>query len=158
MLRDPALIPLSHQHQHALALCVKIERALKKPNADVAHWNREAAALFADEVRYHFEAEEKWIFPAARRFPALATLVVELLAEHAQLREAMKAAELGRLDAAALTRFVQLLSAHIRKEERQLFEELQRVLPPNVLAALGAQLKDYFGTRGLLEGQSCRLS
>ena len=136
---------------------MKIERALQKPEADVAKWNREAAALFADEVRFHFEAEEKWLFPAAQRFPALASLTVELLAEHAQIREAMKAAELGRLDATALTRFAQLLSTHIRKEERRLFEELQRQLPPRVLTALGAKLKDYFGTRGLLEGQSCRL-
>jgi hemerythrin-like domain-containing protein len=157
VLRSPALIPLSHQHQHALALCVKIERALKKREADVAHWNREAASLFSDEIRFHFEAEEKWIFPAAQRFPDLASLVIELLAEHAQMREAMKAAELGRLDAAALTRFVRLLSSHIRKEERRLFEEVQRLLPANVLATLGAQLKDYFSARGLLEGQSCRL-
>jgi hypothetical protein len=27
MLRDKGLIPLSRQHQHALALCVRIERA-----------------------------------------------------------------------------------------------------------------------------------
>jgi hemerythrin-like domain-containing protein len=158
MLRDTALIPLSHQHQHALALCVRIERALKKPGADLAKWNREAASLFADEVRYHFEAEEKWIFPVAQRFPELATLVVELLAEHAQMREAIKHAAAGELDAATLARFARLLSTHIRKEERRLFEELQRLLPPAVLAALGAQLKDYFGDRGLLEGQSCRLS
>ena len=29
MLRDRNLIPLSHQHQHALALCVRLDRGLK---------------------------------------------------------------------------------------------------------------------------------
>ena len=29
MLRDPSLIPLSHQHQHGLALAVLIDRGLK---------------------------------------------------------------------------------------------------------------------------------
>ena len=33
MLRDNNLIPLSHQHQHALALCVQIDRALAKISA-----------------------------------------------------------------------------------------------------------------------------
>ena len=30
MLRDRNLIPLSHQHQHALALCVRLDRALQR--------------------------------------------------------------------------------------------------------------------------------
>ena len=31
MLRDKSLIPLSHQHQRALALCVRIDRAQPIP-------------------------------------------------------------------------------------------------------------------------------
>jgi hemerythrin-like domain-containing protein len=34
MLRDKSLIPLSRQHQHALALCVRIERASPIPETD----------------------------------------------------------------------------------------------------------------------------
>ena len=38
MLRDKCLIPLSRQHQHALALCVRIERASPVHKADLAAW------------------------------------------------------------------------------------------------------------------------
>ena len=157
MLRDAALVPLSHQHQHALALCVQIDRALKQPNADLARWNREAASLFADEVRFHFEAEETLLFPRARQIDGMATLVEELLGEHRAMREAIRGAQDGALDAPALAHLARLLSQHIRKEERRLFEEMQRQLPAAELAELGARLKEYFGARGLLEGQSCRL-
>ena len=38
MLRDKSLIPLSRQHQHALALCVRIERASPIANSDLKAW------------------------------------------------------------------------------------------------------------------------
>jgi len=38
MLRDKNLIPLSHQHQHALALCVRIERASPISADDLEAW------------------------------------------------------------------------------------------------------------------------
>ena len=34
MWRDPSLHPLSHQHQHGLALCVLIERGLKEDRSE----------------------------------------------------------------------------------------------------------------------------
>ena len=51
MLRDKNLIPLSHQHQHALALCVRIERASPIADADVAAWQAEIAQQFQDRNR-----------------------------------------------------------------------------------------------------------
>jgi hypothetical protein len=41
MLRDKSLIPLSHQHQRALALCVRIDRAQPIPDADLEAWQAE---------------------------------------------------------------------------------------------------------------------
>ncbi len=45
MLRDKSLIPLSRQHQHVLALCVRIDRASPIGNADLAAWQAEIAQL-----------------------------------------------------------------------------------------------------------------
>ena len=44
MLRDPALIPLSHQHHNGLALCVLTERSLAEDSseANVAKLARKA--------------------------------------------------------------------------------------------------------------------
>ncbi len=140
MLRDKSLIPLSHQHQHALALCVRIDRASPIPIADLDAWQTEIAQLFENEIRCHFTAEEQVIFPAARRFPTLAPLVKELLVDHATLREDFARAESRSLSAPELSVFSARLSGHIRKEERKLFERLQEVTKPEELVQLGKRL------------------
>jgi hemerythrin-like domain-containing protein len=140
MLRDKSLIPLSRQHQHALALCVRIERASPIVDADLGAWRAEIAVLFEQEIRIHFAAEELVVFPAARGFAELVSLVEELIAEHVRLREWFVRVE--GLSSADLLLFVRGLSKHIRKEERQLFEGLQRLMSGEELAVLGTRLKD----------------
>ena len=140
MLRDPSLIPLSHQHQHALALCVRLDRALQAGAVDLTAWQPEVHQLYANEVRFHFAAEEKVLFSAARRFPEHAALVEQLSGEHERLREHFVHAEQGTMDRGELERFVELLSGHIRKEERQLFEDLQKRMLPEELKTLGEEL------------------
>ena len=139
MLRDKSLIPLSRQHQHALALCVRIERASPIPETDLPAWRAEIALQFEQEIRIHFAAEEEVVFPAAREFAELVPLVEELIAEHGGLREWFSRAE--NLSGADLSLFVRGLSEHIRKEERQLFESMQGVMSGEELAVLGARLK-----------------
>jgi hemerythrin-like domain-containing protein len=137
MLRDPNLVPLSRQHQHALALCVRISRAALASDAELKAWQSEIQQHFEQEIRYHFAGEEAHLFPAARQYPELIPLVEELLAEHQQLREYFAEATAAKLDAAGVRRFAETLSGHIRKEERRLFEELQKRMPPKVLEEIG---------------------
>jgi len=141
MLRDPSLIPLSRQHQHALALSVRLQRALRAGKVNPRAWQAEAHQLYADEVQIHFMAEEKILFPAARQFPELAALVEELSVEHQRLREYFVRAGEGKIDEGGLATFTQLLAGHIRKEERQLFEVMQLRLRPEDLKSLGLELK-----------------
>jgi iron-sulfur cluster repair protein YtfE (RIC family) len=158
MLRDKSLVPLSHQHQHALALCVRIDRALRAPTAkpDAAQWNREVSELFRNEISYHFAAEEKVLFPEAEKYPELRVLVAELLEEHSTMRRLFGEAAAGTLDAPALLALAETLSAHIRKEERMLFERLQELVPPEHLEQLGRTLDQYFGSSGM-PGATCGL-
>lgn len=141
MLRDKSLIPLSHQHQRALALCVRIARAQPIPDADLRAWQAEVEQLFEQETKIHFSAEEDVLFPAARRFPELVPLVAELIADHAGLREFFSEAERHRMSARSLVDFAQQLSSHIRKEERQLFEQMQRLMAADELSELGKKLE-----------------
>ena len=141
MLRDKNLIPLSRQHQHALALCVRIGRTQPIPESDLLAWQAEIELHFAQEITTHFAAEENVLFPAAARFQALAALVEELIADHASLRKSFSQAESRRMSSEGLSAFAKNLSAHIRKEERQLFERLQELMNPEDLAALGMQLE-----------------
>ncbi len=141
MLRDKSLIPLSHQHQRALALCVRIDRAQPIPAPDLQAWQAEIEQQFEQEIKIHFSVEEQLVFPAARKLPELAPLVEELIADHGTLRESFSKAKTHSMSIKTLPAFAQHLSAHIRKEERQLFERLQQLMNPQDLAALGTQVE-----------------
>ena len=140
MLRDKNLIPLSRQHQHALALCVRLDRAMQGGEIDLEAWQAEIQQLFESEIGIHFAAEEKELFPAAARFAEIRSLVDELLAEHVVLRDYFARAAARSLDQRDLGDFGQKLAQHIRKEERQLFEGMQKVMSEPELASLGAAL------------------
>jgi len=142
MLRDKNLIPLSHQHQHALALCVRLDRALQAKEVDLEAWQAEIQTIFEQEIGIHFAAEEKELFPAARRFADLLPLVEELQAEHIVLRDFFARAAARSLDEANLATLVERLAHHIRKEERQLFETMQKVMGAEELSQLGAALNE----------------
>ena len=141
MLRNKSLVPLSRQHQHALALCVRIDRASPIEAAHLDAWQDEITQHFQQEIRIHFAAEEDLLFPGARKFAELIPLVEELMVDHATLRKEFAQAEVHALSATNLRAFAKRLSSHIRKEERQLFEHMQELLQPEELGALGAGLE-----------------
>jgi hemerythrin-like domain-containing protein len=142
MLRDPNLIPLSRQHQHALALCVRLDRAIQAGEIDAEAWQAEIQQQYESEIGIHFAAEENELFPAAVRFSEMHALVDELLAEHIFLRDYFTRAAARTLDRQGLGNFGQQLVQHIRKEERQLFEGMQKLMTSQELAALGATLDE----------------
>jgi hemerythrin-like domain-containing protein len=153
MLRDKSLIPLSHQHQHALALCVRIERASPIPHNDLGAWQAELADLFQSEISVHFAAEEQIVFSAAEKFEELKTLVQQLISEHNSLRTMFAKVQEGGLSSDETLLLARSLSAHIRTEERQLFERMQQLLSNEELGVLGSELQS-----ALRESEeSCRL-
>ena len=83
MLRDPSLIPLSHQHHNGLALCVLTRRSLAADAspANIAKLARRAIDRYELELVNHFEIEEQVLFPACGTHP----LVESLIAEHRAL-------------------------------------------------------------------------
>jgi hemerythrin-like domain-containing protein len=141
MLRDKSLIPLSRQHQHALALCVRLERALQAGPIDPEPWQAEMVQIFEQEITIHFAAEEKEVFPAAANFPELQLVVQELFEEHRLLRDLFARAQSRDLDRTALSSFAAALAQHIRKEERQLFEGMQKLMSAGELETIGAALE-----------------
>ena len=138
MRRDPCLIPLSHQHHNGLALCVMTRRSLAAdPSAgNVAGLAERAIARYEVELANHFEIEEQVLFPLCAPAPLVALLVEDhrtMEGQIAQLRWAPTAA--------LLEQFCALLSAHIRREENELFEEIQRALPREVLDRAGVEIE-----------------
>jgi len=151
MLRDKNLVPLSRQHQHALALCVRLDRAIEAGPVEVDAWQSEIQAIFEQEIGTHFSAEEKVLFPAANRYPQLADIVEELRAEHQALRDLFRRAGSRQLKKPDLAVLAETLSSHIRKEERVLFEGMQKAMSVAELARLGRELD------GLLAASTCIL-
>jgi hemerythrin-like domain-containing protein len=137
MRRDPSLIPLSHQHHNGLALCVLIRRSLSAgASADqVARLARRVIDRYELELANHFEIEEQVLFPACGPMP----LIGELLEEHRRI-EALVAQLRGPASPALLEEFCALLSGHIRREENELFERIQRELPRDVLDRAGVEI------------------
>ena len=144
MLRDPSLIPLSHQHQHGLALTVLIERGLRTdPSPDNAEKLAAKVTSMADtELLGHFKVEETVLFPAVRESLDSSSIVVELVAQHREMETLIGrvAASSGVERVDLLQQFGKLLSRHIRIEERQLFQEIQAKLPAKELGQLGQEI------------------
>jgi len=142
MSRDDRLLRLSRDHHHALVLALRIQREL--PDADEGA----ATALLADATRFwaaglqpHIDVENDALLSriAAHGDEGLA-LAGRLQREHRELDEAMTTVRNGGATAdrrAALERFGALLGAHIRWEERELFEWMQTTLSADDLRAAG---------------------
>jgi iron-sulfur cluster repair protein YtfE (RIC family) len=138
--RHPALIPLSQDHQHELAQARRLLRA-----ADAEPEQRRAAAsayveaFFAETVE-HFRHEEEILFPLYRRHAGSTPVLERVLREHMQLHGLVRAlraqAAAGDIPPEALKTLGQLLHDHVRVEERQLFEEIKRIVPAAELEGL----------------------
>ncbi len=137
MLRDPSLIPLSHQHHNGLALCVLTRRSLASDpsDANVAALAQHVIDRYELELVNHFEIEEQVLFPVCSPSP----LVVALIQEHRVL-ETLVAQMRAAPSASLLEQFCALLSAHIRREENELFEQVQRELSREVLDQAGTEI------------------
>ncbi|MGA3074818.1 MAG: hemerythrin domain-containing protein [Bryobacteraceae bacterium] len=142
MLRDPNLIPLSHQHHNALAMCVLTRRSLgeDRSSLNVAELARRAVDRYELELANHFEIEEQILFPAIENALGKLSLVADLIAQHRQVEDLI--AQLRSAPTAALLeRLCGLLTEHIRREENELFQEAQSRLPEPILRDLGAAIE-----------------
>jgi hypothetical protein len=83
MKRHPALIPLSHDHHHALVEARRLRLAADTPeSAAVA---TAFLRFFAGETVEHFREEEELLFPRVVDFEEAGELLVQALLEHQRL-------------------------------------------------------------------------
>ncbi len=142
MQRHPHLVPLSHQHHDALLLCVLVERSLRA-DSGAANLARQAAKVVhfsATEGENHFGLEEEILFPLVESALGGHPLLEVLRAEHAELR-ALSALLESEPTSEHLQAFTALLRSHVRKEEKDFFEDVQARLPEEVFAEAAAQIR-----------------
>ncbi len=136
MKRYPELLPLSQAHYHALKLALDTKRAVASGDAErIALAAAAVRQTMARELEPHFRTEETLLLPAMKE-AGCAELVARTLVEHRLMRE--MAASLGEPQAGILQGFADLLQAHVRFEERELFEAAQVCLDPATLKAIAA--------------------
>ena len=141
MKRHSSLVPLSHDHHHALVEARRLGRAADDTDAE----RREAVAdfvrFFSTETVRHFREEEEQLFPAfVGQEGADERLLVQALLQHQRIH-----ALVGRLvhalatdgvDASAMRELAELMEAHVRLEERELFPLIEQIVSPEVLSEL----------------------
>ncbi len=129
--RHESLQPFSREHHQGLLLCWKIREGFKQ-GIEPERIKHYTDWFWNNHLRQHFEAEEKYIFPI---LPQNDALIIQALEEHRELKRLFE----GKAGiVAALTRIEQALNAHIRFEERVLFNKIQEAATPGQLKMIEA--------------------
>jgi len=145
--RHPALIALSHDHHHALALalsCRKHALGQIRPGDATAVQEQAARvqAFFQESLVPHFAAEEKILFPLMlAESPGAKTMVDGLLREHERLRRDVASLDGKASLQRALFDLGDLLESHVRTEERELFALFERTVPPSLAEKAGREIE-----------------
>ncbi|MEM8534654.1 MAG: hemerythrin domain-containing protein [Chloroflexota bacterium] len=147
MKRHPSLVPVSREHQRGLFLAQALKRGIPRyKNLPTTHEGKREYALsvYKALLQDHFHAEETILFPAIRGSDnEIDTLIDELLQEHQQMHTMFQTLPTTPDLETQLHELGMLLEAHIRKEERQLFERVQVVIDEDQLHTLGQNLATY---------------
>lgn len=139
MKRSEALKPLSHEHHHALFVAKVIcdqEGGGDSRERFLEFWKKES--------EQHFRAEEEILLPGSGLpGPDRDEEVARMLSDHLAIRRG--AASLGADEAspAEIVELAELLRAHVRFEERELFPRIEREMDPDALEKLAARLEPF---------------
>jgi iron-sulfur cluster repair protein YtfE (RIC family) len=138
--RHPALAPLSEEHHHELAHARLLLRAAGAgPEERLGMACAYVDAFFTETVE-HFRREEEILFPLYVRHAGSTPVLERILREHMQLHGLVRAlragAAAGDIPPEALRTLGHLLHDHVRVEERELFEEIERIVPAAELEGL----------------------
>lgn len=140
MKRHPALVGLSHDHHHELVQARRLRQAAGAGPDERLAAARAYVELFFTETVRHFRDEEERLFPAYAARAGETALLRRILEEHMQLHGLVRSlrarAAGGDVPAQELRELGDLLHAHVRAEERELFPAIEAALGDD-LARLG---------------------
>lgn len=134
MKRHDALAALSRDHHHALVVAQRLTRADEATAASardtfLEYWR-------ADGER-HFREEEVVLLPAYAGFgDPEEPVVARVLVDHVRIRRLAHELASDGPNLHRLHTLGEQLSAHVRREERELFPLIEQALPEDELAQL----------------------
>lgn len=144
MKRVPQLRDLSDDHHTALVLARRCKEALRPDSPlDVDGLWALVKSAYAHDLEPHFAIEERYLLPGLESIGE-AALAERIRDDHTILR-ALLAEE--AVDVDSLGRFGERLEAHVRFEEREVFEPTQHRLPTAVLGEIAAACEENARSR-----------
>lgn len=142
--RSPELTPLSRDHHNGLLTGWKIKAGLRN-NTDLKRIAAFVSASYSQELKEHFNQEEQHIF---NLLPDGDSMVKTALLQHEQLKMLVVRIE-NSPEISLLEEFAELLTVHIRFEERELFPFIEQNAPVEMFSQAGEMIAK------LHEHQSC---
>lgn len=153
MKRHDSLIPLTHDHHHALASARRLEQAAAADPSERAAQARAFLDFFEADTIAHFREEEEVVFPLVIDAQEAKPLLIRLLLEHVQLHALVSRlraeVDAGEVTTDTPTLIASLLQRHIRHEEKVLFPLIESFAADS-LASVELSPRDR-GAPGLAE-------
>src|SRR5829696_59978 len=149
MKRAPELRDLSDHHHRGLVQARRLKRAAAGDAADPPEETAEGFLGFWQEgTTAHFSEEEEVLLPVLARYRENVLgrePVVEMLLQHARIRGLVMGlsdeVKVGDVRPQTLESIGELLEAHIRLEEREVFPTIEEALPEEALREVAARLE-----------------
>ena len=148
MRRHESLIPFTHDHHHVLARARRLRLAADSGDGE----EQRAAAeefveFFQDDSLLHFREEEETLFPLViDRADAPIDLLSRLLLEHVRMHRLVARLEAeiaeGAIAPQTLKAIGELLAAHIRVEESELFPLMEQMVNEEDLRSIRLAPRD----------------
>ena len=135
--RNQALQPLSREHHHGLLFVWKIREGLKK-QVSMHRLTTYTGWYWRHHIRPHFFQEEKILLPFLPDHP----LTKRMKTDHDRIRELIIDIDNDPLRG-DLVHLTDLLEKHIRFEEREFFQHLQKILSAEELERIAHQLEEH---------------
>jgi iron-sulfur cluster repair protein YtfE (RIC family) len=130
-MRHANLIPLTHDHHHALAACRRLRLAAEESEAARVQGAGAFLEFFETDGVTHFREEEELLFPLivdeADAQETLSRVMIEHLRLHAAVKELSDATATAAPPSGSMTRVAALLESHIRFEEKVVFPLIEHM-------------------------------
>lgn len=139
--RHDSLIPLTHDHHHALAQARRLGDVAKLEDLNERRnlANDFLNFYFGRAVR-HFHEEEELFFAPLVDHPEAKELIARAVAEHLRLHALVRTVQRqlsdGEAEQGVLNQISELLTEHVRWEERELFPLIEQLIPDEELSDL----------------------
>ena len=133
--RNKHILQLSKDHHFTLLFCWKIRQGLKMQIATERLKNY-VNYFWKEHMQIHFREEEEILFK-----PVNDDKVQKALGDHQQIEDqVLKLLQMTSIDSDLFSRLTDLVEAHVRYEERELFPHLEQVLTDEQLQGISKEL------------------